>query len=92
MAARGFGTEFKRIEADWGKRPLQLTLAGITSAQVAPDDSDKDSSSGEGGMLRDYDEDENLAEKAEQLIKLKKAFDQAVYIQAKESVEDEDAE
>ena len=43
-------------------------------------------------MLRDYDEDENLAEKAEQLIKLKKAFDQAVYIQAKESVEDEDAE
>lgn len=91
VAARGFGTEFKRIEADWGKRPLQLTLAGITSAQVAPDDSDTNNDAErEAEALRETDE--NLAEKAEQLIALRKAFDQAVYVESLDAIEDDDAE
>ena len=93
IAERGFGTDFKRIEADWGKRPLQLTLAGITSAQVAPDESDRDrdnDASEEAEAIREVDE--NLAEKAEQLIALRKAFDQAVYVESLDAIEDDDAE
>lgn len=39
LASKGFGVEFESLkDVDWTQRPVQLTLAGIQTSQVAPDE------------------------------------------------------
>ena len=38
LAAKGFGVEFPKIDADWTTRPIALTLGGITTGQVNPNE------------------------------------------------------
>lgn len=75
LAAKGFGVDFEKIDADWTTRPMALTLAGVSTAQTSP----------EGASARTTDpaaesdntnsaEDNDLAKQAHNLIELQKHF------------------
>jgi len=48
LASRAFGVEFPRLDQDWVTRPIQLTLGGITTGQVNPNEA---SASRDGGKV-----------------------------------------
>ena len=79
LAGKGFGVDFPKTDADWMTRPLQMTLAGISTAQTSPDGasapaSDADPAAGADGDGEAAAEDNDLAKQARQLIALQKEF------------------
>ena len=90
LASKGFGVDFPKLDQDWVTRPIQLTLGGITTGQVAPGDAS--ASRDEGGSVnpnagnddREPKEDD-LEKEAERLIELSKMFAD------KEFAQDDDA-
>jgi PBSX family phage portal protein len=77
IAAKGFGVDFPSIDADWMTRPLQMTLAGISTAQTSPDDASAAADEVDPGANQDNEnaaEDSDLAKEAERLVALHKRF------------------
>ena len=75
LASRGFGMEFPKLEADWTQRPVQLTLAGIQTSQMAPDENTDDAPPVTDAAPRPPEPaDNDLEKQARQLIALQKEF------------------
>lgn len=49
LASQAFGVEFAKLDQDWVTRPIALTLGGITTGQVNPNDA---SASRENGSVK----------------------------------------
>jgi len=80
IAGRGFGVDFPKLDQDWVTRPISLTLAGISTAQVDPaaasasrEASDPDPAAGTDDRPPPEAEDP-VAKKADEMIALAKEF------------------
>jgi PBSX family phage portal protein len=83
LAGRGFNVDFAKLDQDWVTRPIQLTLGGITTGQVAPGDASASKEPKPGGAAKPTagtepekakDEDEDLRKEADRLVRLSKEF------------------
>lgn len=81
LAARGFGMDFAKLDQDWVTRPVQLTLAGISTGQTAP--TDASASRDQEGVIDPAEGLEKTDDAA--LLALAKAFAKREW----ESLEDE---
>lgn len=94
LAARGFGVEFEKIEEDWTTRPLSLTLGGITTGQVNPNDASRPAGTAPMTAQRDADapqrepdeEGAALTKEADRLVKLHKMFAARAWEQSHDEV------
>lgn len=72
LASRGFGVEFSKLNQDWVTRPVQLTLAGISTGQTAPTDASAARDRNEGAI--DPETGLTKADPDDALVELARAF------------------
>lgn len=87
LAAKAFGTEFAKLDQDWTTRPVQLTLAGISTGQTAPNDASaskdgKPAPTAGSEEAPPEDDENNLEKSAVFLIKLAKQYATREYAEA----------